>query len=73
MKFKDDKKQPCLDEIMITLEKTKFHGNITIHYTNGVARKIEFKSFQELPVNTIEGNDRGPVISPNIYAISQRT
>lgn len=51
MKIKLDKKQPCLDEILRTLEETKFHGNITIHYTNGKARKIEYKSVQELDNN----------------------
>jgi hypothetical protein len=48
MKSKMENKQPCLDEILKTLEETKFHGNITIHYTNGLPRKIEYKKVQEL-------------------------
>ena len=35
MDIKVDKKHPCLDEILKMLEETKFHGNITIHYTDG--------------------------------------
>jgi hypothetical protein len=46
-----EKKQPCLEEILKTLEETKFHGNITIHYTNGEPRKIEYKNVQELHNN----------------------
>ena len=48
MNIKDEKKQPGLAEIMKTLEETKFHGNITIHYTNGQARKIEYKKVENL-------------------------
>lgn len=48
MKPHVDKKQPCLSEILQTLEETKFHGNVTIHYTNGQPRKIEYKSVEEL-------------------------
>jgi hypothetical protein len=51
MNIKFDKKQPCLDEILKTLEETRFHGNITIHYTNGQPRKIEYKTVQELNNN----------------------
>jgi hypothetical protein len=51
MKTKEDKKQPCLDEILKTLEETRFHGNITIHFTNGQPRKIEYKTMQDLRNN----------------------
>jgi len=51
MNTKVDKNQPCLEEILKTLEKTKFHGNVTIHYTNGQPRKIEYKTMQELSNN----------------------
>ena len=43
-----NKTQPCLEEILITLEETKFHGNITIHYTDGQPRKIEYKTVEDL-------------------------
>ena len=56
MNIKADKKQPRLEEILKTLENTKFHGNITVHYTNGQPRKIEFKTVQELNNNHNEGN-----------------
>ena len=48
MKINTEKKLPCLKEILKTLEETRFHGNITIHYTSGRPRKIEYKSVQEL-------------------------
>jgi hypothetical protein len=48
MNVKVTKTQPCLEEILETLEETKFHGNVTIHYANGQPRKIEYKTFQDL-------------------------
>jgi len=37
-----------LEEILKTLEHTKFHGNMTIHYTNAQTRKIEYKKVENL-------------------------
>ena len=48
MKTKVGNNQPCLEEILQTLEETKFHGNVTIHYTNGQPRKIEYKKVEDL-------------------------
>lgn len=48
MNIKVNKTQPCLEEILKTLEETKFQGNITIHYTHGQPRKIEYKTFEHL-------------------------
>ena len=45
---KQTQTQPKLDEILKVLEKTKFHGNITVHYLDGQPRKIEYKSVEDL-------------------------
>lgn len=41
-------KQQTLDKILKVLEETRFHGNITVHYTNGQPRKIEYKTVEDL-------------------------
>jgi hypothetical protein len=48
MKLKVEKSQSCLEEIMKTLEVTKFHGNVTIHFTHGCPRKIEYRTVEDL-------------------------
>ncbi|MBJ6727373.1 hypothetical protein [Geomesophilobacter sediminis] len=43
-----EKKAQSLQEILKQLEETKYHGNITIHYTHGKPRKIEYKQVENL-------------------------
>lgn len=37
-----------LDEHLDQLKKDGFHGSVTIHYANGVPKKIELKAVSEL-------------------------
>ncbi len=57
MKFKTEKNQPCLEEVLKTLEETRFHGSVTIHYADGQPRKIEYKSVHELNNNQKKATD----------------
>jgi len=48
MDSKPPDKQPKLENILKGLEAKHFHGNITVHYTNGQPRKIEYKTVEDL-------------------------
>ena len=48
MDVKQVKKTPVLLDILNNLDENKFHGSITIHYTHGNPRKIEYKSVHDL-------------------------
>jgi len=48
MNSKPPEKQPKLEKILKGLEERQFHGNITVHYTNGQPRKIEYKTVEDL-------------------------
>lgn len=37
------KSPPRLEDILKSLAEAKFHGSLTIHYANGIPRKIEYK------------------------------
>ncbi|MBJ6727372.1 hypothetical protein [Geomesophilobacter sediminis] len=43
-----DKKAASLEDILRKLEADRYHGNITIHYTHGKPRKIEYKTMEDL-------------------------
>ncbi len=48
MNAKPAERQPRLENILKVLEEKRFHGNITVHYTNGQPRKIEYKTVEDL-------------------------
>jgi hypothetical protein len=37
-----------LKEILESLEETKFHGSVVIHYASGKPKKIEYKKVEDI-------------------------
>ncbi len=48
MNGKEQPQRPSLADILKALEKSCFHGNVTIHFANGKPKKIEYKTVEDL-------------------------
>jgi hypothetical protein len=48
MDRKEVKKPNNLEEIIQDLAKSRYHGSITIHFSHGQGKKIEYKRVEDL-------------------------
>lgn len=62
MASKEEKNDSMLLEILKSLEEKQFHGSVTIHYTFGKPRKIEYKMVEDLsdPQSTVKERSAVP-------------